>query len=140
MLRKQGKSVKDAKKASRIEKGTVEDLLALEAMNGLHPVELKVFIVQPGLSKAKATRDQLEFLSVTENHLMETDQLPFTVHLENFWHVYADSYDAQGACFIVSARVARALPPAPRRRGGTRPGCSGPGSGTASRLRALLRR
>jgi hypothetical protein len=48
-------------------------------MSRLHPMELKVFIVQPGLSKGKATRDQLELLSVTENHLMETYQLPFGV-------------------------------------------------------------
>lgn len=32
--------------------------------------------MQPGISKAEASRDQLELLRATENHLM--DQLPFT--------------------------------------------------------------
>jgi hypothetical protein len=45
----------------------------------LCPVALKVFIVQPGLSKANAPQDQLELPSVTENHLLETYQLPFGV-------------------------------------------------------------
>lgn len=46
-------------------------------MSRTNPVTVQVFIVQPGVSKAKASRQQLELLSVTENHLMETYQLPF---------------------------------------------------------------
>lgn len=36
----------------------------------------KIFIVQPGLSKAQASTEQLELLSVTETYLMETYRLP----------------------------------------------------------------
>jgi len=36
-------------------------------------------IVQPGLSKAQVSREQLELLSVTETYLMETYRLPFGV-------------------------------------------------------------
>jgi hypothetical protein len=42
------------------------------------PVNLKIFIVQPGLSKSGATVEQRELLSVTENHLMETYKLKFS--------------------------------------------------------------
>jgi hypothetical protein len=42
-------------------------------------VTLRVFIVQPGVSKANATRDQLLLMSVAENYLFETYQLPFGV-------------------------------------------------------------
>ncbi len=48
-------------------------------MSRLCPMSLKIYIVQPGVSKANATRDQLELMSATENHLMETYQLPFGV-------------------------------------------------------------
>lgn len=48
-------------------------------MSRVYGVELKIFIVQPGLSKLKVTPGQLELLSVTENHLMGTYQIPFTV-------------------------------------------------------------
>lgn len=37
----------------------------------LCPVTLKIYIVQPGLSKAQASAEQLELLSVTETYLME---------------------------------------------------------------------
>jgi len=43
------------------------------------PVKLSIYVVQPGLSKANATTEKLELLRVTENHLMETYQLPFGV-------------------------------------------------------------
>ncbi len=53
-------------------------------MGRLRPIDVRVFIVQPGLSKVKASREQLELLSVTENHLMETYQLPFGV-IASLW-------------------------------------------------------
>ena len=65
--------------SSRYERGTGELLQTIREISHLCPVLLRVFIVQPGLSKANATRDQLELLSVTENHLLETYQLPFGV-------------------------------------------------------------
>jgi superfamily II DNA or RNA helicase len=64
---------------TRIERGTIEELVRIREISRERAVRVKVFVVQPGLSKADASRDQLELLSVTENHLMETYQLPFTV-------------------------------------------------------------
>lgn len=55
------------------------ELIRIREISRERAVRVKVFIVQPGISKAGASRDQLELLSVTENHLMETYQLPFTV-------------------------------------------------------------
>lgn len=63
---------------SRFEVGTPELLEEIREMSRTNPVSVQVFVVQPGVSKAKASRHQLELLSVTENHLMETYQLPFT--------------------------------------------------------------
>jgi hypothetical protein len=51
----------------------------IREISRLCAVSLKIFVVQPGLSKSACTPDQLELLGVTENHLMETYQLPFAV-------------------------------------------------------------
>jgi superfamily II DNA or RNA helicase len=64
---------------SRYERGDGELLLTLREISRLCPVTLKIHIVQPGLSKAQASRDQLELLAVTETYLMETYRLPFAV-------------------------------------------------------------
>jgi hypothetical protein len=40
---------------------------------------MRIFLVQPGVSKGQATTAELELLSVTENYLMETFRLPFAV-------------------------------------------------------------
>jgi len=64
---------------SRFQKGEGELLLTIREMSRLCPVSLKIYIVQPGLSKAQATREQLELLSVTETYLMETYRLPFGI-------------------------------------------------------------
>jgi hypothetical protein len=42
-------------------------------------VHLRVFIVQPGLSKAEATQQQLELLAVTEKYLLETFAVPLGI-------------------------------------------------------------
>ena len=42
-------------------------------------VSLSIFIVQPGLSRSKASNEQLELLSVTDNYLLETYKLPFSI-------------------------------------------------------------
>jgi hypothetical protein len=47
--------------------------------SSLYKTELKIFIVQPGLSKAKASEEQMELLAVTESYLKETYRLPFIV-------------------------------------------------------------
>lgn len=42
-------------------------------------VLLRIYIVQPGVSKKELTREQLELLAVTETYLMETFNVPFGV-------------------------------------------------------------
>ncbi|WP_158515382.1 hypothetical protein [Paraburkholderia phytofirmans] len=42
-------------------------------------LKLRIFIVQPGLSKARASAAQLALLSVAENYLLETYGVPFGV-------------------------------------------------------------
>jgi hypothetical protein len=69
----------EAGKPSRYEKGDGELLLTIREMSRLCPVSLRIFIAQPGLSKAQASREQLELLSVTETYLMETYRLSFGV-------------------------------------------------------------
>lgn len=64
---------------SRYEKGDKDKLYVIYEMSRSLPVHLKVHIVQPGLSKSRASEQQLELLSVTENYLMETYRLPFSV-------------------------------------------------------------
>ena len=63
---------------SRFERGDKTILLSLRNKSRQYPVEFKIYIVQPGLA-SNPSRNQLELLSVTENHLMETFQLPFQV-------------------------------------------------------------
>jgi hypothetical protein len=64
---------------TRYEVGDTEMLQTIREMSHLCLVKLTIHIVQPGLCKARATPDQLELLSVTENHLMEIYALPFVV-------------------------------------------------------------
>jgi len=64
---------------SRIERGTSEELIRIREISRERALRVKVFVVQPGLSTSRASQSQLELLSVTENHLMETYQLPFAV-------------------------------------------------------------
>ena len=40
-------------------------------------ITMKIVVVQPGVSKAAISEPQLRLLSVTENYLTETYQLPF---------------------------------------------------------------
>jgi hypothetical protein len=65
--------------ASRYEVGNIDLLQTIREMSHLCPVSLKIFIVQPGVSKANVSREQLELLSVSEHYLMETFQLRFGV-------------------------------------------------------------
>lgn len=69
--------------ATRLEAGTVDLLSTIREMSQICPVSLKVYIVQPGLSKANASADQLLILSVVENYLFETYQLQFGVISNN---------------------------------------------------------
>lgn len=64
---------------TRFEVGDRERLQVIREMSRSCPTKLNIHIAQPGLSRANATIEQLELLSVTENHLMETYQLLFGV-------------------------------------------------------------
>lgn len=64
---------------TRYQRGTKDDLLRIREKSDSQRVHLKVFIVQPGVSKAQITNEQLELLAVTENYLMETYCVPFGV-------------------------------------------------------------
>jgi hypothetical protein len=70
---------KEEQEATRFEKGNRDELIKIREMSRVLPMELKIFIVQTGLSQVDASNDQLQLLSVTENHLMETYKLPFGV-------------------------------------------------------------
>jgi len=65
--------------ATRFERGGVTELMAFVEMSRLCRVKLDVYVVQPGLSKAKASTAQLDLLAATEHYLMETCQVPFGV-------------------------------------------------------------
>jgi hypothetical protein len=70
---------KDARASTRFEVGSEEDVMTLRDMSRLLPVNLKIYIVQPGLPKGNASREQLGLLSVTENYLWETYQIKLGV-------------------------------------------------------------
>ncbi len=78
LLRREPKKGK-RRNATRYEKGDQDELIRIRQMSEIWPVRLKIFVVQPGVSKEKVSKDQLELLSVTENHLLETFILPFTL-------------------------------------------------------------
>lgn len=64
---------------TRFERGTEELLLQIREMSRRSDVKLKVYIAQPGLSKAQASREQLMLLAVTERFLSDTYEVPFSV-------------------------------------------------------------
>ncbi|HRY34031.1 MAG TPA: DEAD/DEAH box helicase family protein [Bacteroidales bacterium] len=65
---------------SRLERGDIRLLgLIKEKSKRIYQCIFKIFIVQPGLSAAQASAQQLELLAVTENHLMETFKIEFGV-------------------------------------------------------------
>ena len=69
----------DAGRPTRFERGDRELMETLREMTYTTPVTLKVIVVQPGVSRTRISDAQLRLLSVTENYLMETYQLPFSV-------------------------------------------------------------
>jgi superfamily II DNA or RNA helicase len=64
---------------TRFEQGDPELVATLREMTYTTPVTLRIIVVQPGVSRARISDSQLRLLSVTENYLMETYQLPFLV-------------------------------------------------------------
>ena len=63
---------------TRFERGTEELLLQIREMSRRSEVKLKVYVVQPGLSKAQASHGQLMLLAVTERFLSDTYEIPFS--------------------------------------------------------------
>jgi hypothetical protein len=70
----------EAGRPTRIEVGTRERLVQLRDISRTCAVTLRVFIVQPGLSKIGAAEHQLALLGVTEKFLTETYQVPLHVY------------------------------------------------------------
>ena len=78
LLRREAKRQDDGG-PTRLEAGDWELLQTVKEMSHLCAVKLSIYIVQPGVSKAQTTRDQLLLLAVTETYLLETRQIPFGV-------------------------------------------------------------
>lgn len=78
MLRREPLTEK-GKTASRFERGNQSDLVTIQEMSRSIRAQLKIYIVQPGLSKGQVSQSQLELLSVAENYPMETYKIPFGV-------------------------------------------------------------
>lgn len=64
---------------ARFERGDEDLLLQIREMSRRSDVKLKVYVVQPGLSKALASSGQLMLLAVTERFLSDTYEIPFSV-------------------------------------------------------------
>lgn len=64
---------------SRFERGTLEKLEEIRNKVPFLIPEFTIAIVQPGLSKAQASNDQLALLAVTENYLKETHAIKLKV-------------------------------------------------------------
>ncbi len=76
LLRREPRNFKGSS-GTRYELGTEKDLLRIREKADTQRVLLRIYVVQPGVSKALASREQLELLAVTENYLMETLAVPF---------------------------------------------------------------
>jgi superfamily II DNA or RNA helicase len=70
---------RESGRATRYETGNDELLQTVREISKLCGVAFKIFIVQPGLSKARVSPEQLALLGVTENHLMEVRKVPLGV-------------------------------------------------------------
>ena len=64
---------------SRFEVGTEEDLERIIEKSRLCAMTIKIFIVQPGLSKCRVSDEQLTLLGVTENFLTDTYRVSLCV-------------------------------------------------------------
>ena len=64
---------------ARFERGDEDLLLQIREMSRRADVKLKVYVVQPGLSKGLASHAQLMLLAVTERFLSDTYEIPFSV-------------------------------------------------------------
>lgn len=73
-------------RSTRFEVGAKERLIEIRDLSRTCRIALRVFIVQPGLSKADAADHQLALLGVTEKFLQETFQVPLTVYCSKDGH------------------------------------------------------
>ena len=78
-MRKREKDRIEADLPSRFEKGSAEQIRRYTAEWKSMDRSYRVWIVQPGLSKAKVAPKQLDLLAATENFLMETYSVNLTV-------------------------------------------------------------
>lgn len=67
-------------RASRLEVGSKDRLAQIRDLSRSCAVALRVYIVQPGLSKVASAEHQLALLGVTERFLSETYQVPLKVY------------------------------------------------------------
>jgi len=66
-------------KSTRFERGDIELLTQIREMSRRTDIKLKVYVVQPGLSKAAASESQMTLFAVTERYLSDTYEVPFSV-------------------------------------------------------------
>lgn len=66
-------------RSTRFEHGDSQKLTQIRDLSRRCEVKLHVFVVQPGLSIAAATRNQLTLLAVTERYLTDTYEIPLQV-------------------------------------------------------------
>lgn len=78
LLRREPRLSKN-KRYTRYQQGAEADLLRIREKTDTQRVQLRVMIVQPGMSKALIKLEQLELLAVTDNYLMETFNVAFGV-------------------------------------------------------------
>ncbi len=69
----------DLRQTTRFDVGTKDDVWRILEKSRRSRISLQVCVVQPGLSKAKASREQLELLAVTEHYLMDTFKVAMRV-------------------------------------------------------------
>ena len=78
LLRREPKRFR-GRETSRFHKGTKKALMDIWEISKTGSVQARIFVVQPGLSREKASVTQLELLAVTENYLAETSKVGFGV-------------------------------------------------------------
>lgn len=78
LLKREG-SREEKQESSRIEIGSKEIIETLKVKSRYCPIDMRIFIVQPGLSISKISDEQLRLLGVTENYLVELCNLPLIV-------------------------------------------------------------
>ncbi|NTV44719.1 MAG: DEAD/DEAH box helicase family protein [Candidatus Yonathbacteria bacterium] len=69
----------DGQEVSRFEKGDQKTLEKISRMSEVMEFRMNVYLVQPGVSKARISAEQKKLLGITDHYLMETYELPFKV-------------------------------------------------------------